>query len=139
MGNSGKRRIGIFIACVVALFVAVIVAQAHVERRYKASASQHITLMVDSVDYRTDLTRMYGKLIGVPHTSQRIDGLTLTVSGKPYAAMDIDGVDFKRWFQWEDDGIIPVEIDFGPMRSLKHGVITINTARGVDTMHIDRQ
>lgn len=138
MSNSGKRRIGIFLACVVTLFIAVMVAQARVERKYKASASQHITLKVDSIDYRQDLTRLYGKLIGVPHTSQRIDGLTLTVSERPYAAIDIDGVDFKRWFQWEDDGVICVEIDFEPMRPLKHGVITINTARGVDTMHLSR-
>ena len=78
MSNSGKRRVGIFIGCVVALFVAVLVAQAHVERRYRTTASQHITLVVDSIDYRQDLTRVYGKLIGTPHTSQRIDAMTLT-------------------------------------------------------------
>ena len=66
MSNSGKRRVGIFIGCVVALFVAVLVAQAHVERRYRTTASQHITLVVDSIDYRQDLTRVYGKLIGTP-------------------------------------------------------------------------
>ena len=138
MRNAGKRRVGIFIGCVAALFVAVIVAQAHVERKYRASASLHINLVVDSIDYRTDLTRLYGKLIGVPHTSQRIDALTLSSASKTYQAVDIDGVDFKRWFQWEDDGIIAVEIDFDVMSPVKHGVITINTPRGVDTMRIDR-
>lgn len=138
MRNSGKRRIGIFIGCVVALFVAVMVAQAHVERKYRTSSSQHINLVIDSIDYRQDLTRLYGKLIGSPHTSQRIDALTLSTANRTYTAVDIDGVDFKRWFQWEEDGIIAVEIDFDAMAPVKHGVITVNTPRGVDTMRIDR-
>ncbi|MEZ3466559.1 hypothetical protein [Muribaculum intestinale] len=138
MSNSGKRRVGIFIGCVVALFVAVLVAQAHVERRYRTTASQHITLVVDSIDYRQDLTRVYGKLIGTPHTSQRIDAMTLTSGSNAHEAVDIDGVDFSRWFQWEEDGVIAVEIDFEAMAPVRDGVITINTPRGVDTMRIDR-
>ncbi len=69
---------------------------------------------LDSVDFRTDLTRVYGRLIGRPHTAQRIDYVTLRTPGVVLAAQEIDGVDLERYFQWEDDGVIPIEIDFAP-------------------------
>lgn len=69
-----------------------------------------IDFAVDSIMYRDDVTRIYGKFKGHPHTSWRIDEATLSGTG----IVDIDGVDLKRWFQWEDDGIIPVELDFPP-------------------------
>lgn len=59
-----------------------------------------------------DLIRVGGDLIGRPHTSARIDSVTLTTDDARIKANDIDGVDFERYFQWEDEGIIPVEIDF---------------------------
>lgn len=71
-------------------------------------------LVCDSIDFRSDLTRVYGRLIGTPHTSHRIDGVKMTPGG--VYATDIDGVDFKRYFQWEDDGEIAVEIDFPAMK-----------------------
>ncbi|MDE5839013.1 MAG: hypothetical protein K2H39_08160 [Paramuribaculum sp.] len=85
-------------------------------------------LICDSVDFRADLTRVYGKLTGTPHTSHRIDAVKLQTGG--LAATDIDGVDFKRWFQWEDDGAIPVEIDFPPMKERSSIVIEAITPRG---------
>ncbi len=136
--KTNPRRAILFLGCVMALFAAVLVARAHVERKYRTTASTHITLVVDSVDYRADLTRMYGKLIGTPHTSQRIDEVTLTVGSTHFRATDIDGVDFQRWFQWEDDGMIPVEIDFERMAPVRHGILSINTPKGVDTLRIDR-
>ncbi len=73
-------------------------------------------IRVDSVDYRGDLTRLYGMLIGKPHTSNRIDRVVLTDSiGGRVIAIDIDGVDLGRWFQWESNGLIPIEIDFPAM------------------------
>lgn len=52
-------------------------------------------------------------LLGVSHTSSRIDSVKILLhDGRSYKATDIDGVDFERYFQWEDDGSIPVEIDF---------------------------
>ncbi len=66
-----------------------------------------LPLVVDRMAYRSDLTRLYGRLVGRPHTSCRVDAVSLTAGKRVYTATDIDGVDFKRWFQWEDDGEIP--------------------------------
>ena len=98
----------------------------------KNGSSELMDLRVDSVDFRDDLTRVYGKLMGRPHTSSRIDRLYITISGKQFESMDIDGVDMKRWFQWEDDGLIPVEIDFMPMKHTGDFEIVVNGPRGED-------
>lgn len=94
-------------------------------------------LIVDSIGYRTDLTRIYGKLKGRPHTSDRIDRLSITPTGGRMVYMtDIDGVDVKRWFQWEDDGIIEVEIDFPPMKAIKGAVIKAEGPKGTGSWTI---
>ncbi len=84
---------------------------------YSVSAiSGPVGFMVTKIDFRSDLTRIYGRLIGRPHTSGRIDALSLTLpDGETVAATDIDGIDMKRYFQWEDDNYIEVEIDFPPV------------------------
>lgn len=91
-------------------------AASRIERRFTASADTQvpgISLVVDSIDYRGDLTRVYGRIIGRPHTSNRIDSLYLTpAGGAVLEATDIDGVDMRRYFQWEDNGEIGLEIDF---------------------------
>ena len=85
----------------------------------KGESTGYITFRVTSIDYRPDLTRVYGTLVGRPHTSERIDELTImTPGGKVISSTDIDGVDMKRWFQGEDDGAIEVEIDFPAMKQL---------------------
>lgn len=61
---------------------------------------------------RDGVTRIAFNLQGLPHTSNRIDDVILFIKGKSCHASDIDGVDFKRYFQWEEDGIIPIEVDF---------------------------
>lgn len=58
------------------------------------------------------IIRIGGNLTGTPHTSQRIDSITIIHNDAPLKAVDIDGVDFERYFQWEDDGKIYIEIDF---------------------------
>lgn len=79
----------------------------------QSGVPEAMNLRIDSIDYREDLTRVYGALIGKPHTANRIDSLTLELpTGEMLQCTDIDGVDMNRWFQWEDDGIIAVEIDF---------------------------
>lgn len=85
----------------------------------KERSSGLITFKITSVDYRDDVTRLKGTLSGRPHTSNRLDTLILvTPQGKSYTSTDIEGVDMKRYFQWEDDGEIEVEIDFAPMKPL---------------------
>ena len=67
----------------------------------------------DTLVKRDDnLVRISGNLVGVPHTSCRIDSIAVSGRHAVTAANDIDGVDFQRYFQWEDDGTIPLEIDF---------------------------
>lgn len=131
---NAPRRVWLFAITLAMLLIAVFAATARVDRNYRVDPGQHITVTVDSIDYRDDLTRVYGKLIGTPHTSQRIDAVTIRTSDKSYDADDIDGVDFMRWFQWEDEGIIPIEIDFAPMSPLNRANLVIVTARGTESV-----
>lgn len=104
---------------------------AKVTRNWNSSSPDNLlTLIVDSIDFTPDYTRVYGKLAGRPHTSGRIDASAITVKGKVMEGTDIDGVDFKRYFQWEDDGFIPVELDFPAMKPFGKGFITLDTPRG---------
>lgn len=118
-----------------ALAVAVIALPAQLRaddvRLSSATSTGSLTLLADSVDFRSDLTRVYGRLSGRPHTSNRIDFISVRGSeGAETESSDIDGVDMKRWFQWEDDGIIPVEIDFPAMKPQTYMVITVQGPRG---------
>lgn len=70
------------------------------------------SVVIDSIAWREDLTRVYCRIIGRPHTSDRIDGVEMNVPKRKYIADDIEGVDFKRYFQWEDEDAIELEIDF---------------------------
>lgn len=130
--RNSNKRVWIFVISVAFLVIAVFAAQARTERNYRLSAAKHLTLTIDSISYRTSLTRVYGKFVGRPHTSQKLHGMTIELNGKSYEANDIDGVDFDRWFQWEDDGIIPVEIDFPRTPSLNNATLVISTEKGVD-------
>lgn len=101
---------------------------------YSSTSGQQtgfISFAVNSIDYRSDLTRVYGRLVGRPHTSERIDELLIiTPAGKSYKCTDIEGVDFKRWFQWEDDGAIEVELDFPAMKPLNRFTIKSTGPKG---------
>ncbi len=105
-------------------------AQAKIVRNYKSHSDDVMTFQVDSIDFRKDLTRVYGKVIGRPHTSHRIDGVTLNINNQTLVSDDIDGVDFKRYFQWEDDGFILLEIDFPATRPARNLNLNFNTVRG---------
>lgn len=50
--------------------------------------------------------------VGIPSTSQRIDGIDLVNGETVIPANDIDGVDFKRYFQFEETGVQVIEVDF---------------------------
>lgn len=102
-------------------------------RRCSSTSAGQLTLLADSIDFRTDLTRLYGQLQGRPHTSDRIDRVFISVGGKETDASDIDGVDFRRWFQWEDEGLIPVEIDLPPMKPATTLKVYAVSPRGVAT------
>lgn len=134
-----SRYIGVAAIFMALLMMGTLSVSARVERRFRASAGQNITVIVDSIDYRADLTRLYARLLGRPHTSHRIDGVTLLSNGVTYTARDIDGIDFKRYFQWEDGGVIPVEIDFVKMKPVRSGTITLTTPRGENRIRVTRR
>lgn len=117
------------------------VAFAVVYRGYKStnSATTPLTVTVVQVDCRPTLTRVTARLVGRPHTSQRVDSVVLKVGNRRLTATDVDGIDFKRWFQWEDDGVIEVEIDF-PKVALGRGSFVLETAtpRGVAKTTVTR-
>ncbi|MCH5346857.1 MAG: hypothetical protein J1E63_07085 [Muribaculaceae bacterium] len=99
-----------------------------------------LALVVNAVDFRPDGTRVYGTLIGQPHTSNRIDEATLQVGNAVNAATDIDGVDFKRYFQWEDEGIIDVEIDFPALKKQPaQFIIKLTCPRGVSEVKVKKK
>ncbi|MCM1333236.1 MAG: hypothetical protein NC248_11590 [Bacteroides sp.] len=136
--TQNNRRGFIFVFAILFLIIAVSVANARVERNYKNTAAEHINLVIDSIDFRSDLTRVYARMIGMPHTSQKIERVEMRVPAGRFEATDIDGVDFKRWFQWEEDGVVAVEIDFKAMEPVKSGSLIVETARGVDTSNFSK-
>lgn len=121
-----------FIALTIASIMTVGTLSARIVRNYESQPAtpDGLVLVVDSIDYRKEVTRIYGRLTGRPHTSNRIDNAALDGCG----CTDIDGVDFNRYFQWEDDGQIPVELDFPPCKPKKQGSILIRTPRGQSTI-----
>lgn len=117
--------------CAIMAVSGAVCAHADDVRLSSATSTGSLTFLADSVDFRPDLTRVYGRLSGRPHTSNRIDFIYVRpASGTQGESTDIDGVDMKRWFQWEDDGIIPVEIDFPAMSPQSGMVITVEGPRG---------
>ena len=125
------RHIGILL-----ISASVAVCSCHTQSRtlkgYTATplVSGPMELVVDSVDFRKDLTRVYGKVKGQPHTSNRVNKLTMTVGKRQFEATDVDGFDMNRWFQWEDSGVIPVEFDFPAMAQQKAFEISVDGPKG---------
>lgn len=113
--------------------------------RYKGYISDYtptspLKVIVDSVDTREDLTRIYAHLHGMPHTSNRIDSVTLVTGSAKYVATDIDGVDFNRYFQWEDMPDIDIELDFPAITNFPDSfVVKITTPRGESIINVDKQ
>lgn len=122
----------------VAVFLCAVIIPADLVARelenYSIEASKsggQIGFKIEKIDYRDDLTRVYGFLIGKPHTSGRIDEMIFVAStGEKHDATDIDGIDMKRWFQWEDDNAIYVEIDFPPMKIQSEFTIMLSGPKG---------
>lgn len=78
-----------------------------------------------------DGIRMTVCLVGLPHTSQRIDGVDLVMGSKLVKATDIDGIDFERYFQFEDEGIKSIDIDFPFKGALpKTAKLVFHTVKG---------
>lgn len=115
---------------IVIVSAACLTSCAKVVRGWQSESQGEPTVTVDSIDFRKDLTRVYCHISGRPHTSNRIDRVSMTVNGRLLECSDIDGVDFNRYFQWEDDGTIPLELDFGPVKKASQGELRLTTPRG---------
>lgn len=97
-----------------------------------SSKAERASFLIYKVDFREDLTRVYIRLIGRPHTSFRIDSVRLSTSaGETYDFTDIEGIDAKRYFQWEDNGQIDAEIDFPAMDRQDIVFLTFYTSDGI--------
>lgn len=99
---------------------------------YRCTGSDgQIGFTVSKIEFRSDLTRIYGTLDGRPHTAARIDAMSLSLpNGKILQSTDIDGVDFKRYFQWEDEEKIEVEIDFPAIKAPAAMTISLSCPTG---------
>lgn len=107
-----------------------------------SSSSFDVTAQVNQLDaeiniipdksVKTDTgVRLTVCVVGIPHTSQRIDSVDLVMGSKIVKATDVDGVDFERYFQFEDQGVIMLEIDF-PFKGVipKTAMLVFHTVKG---------
>lgn len=123
--------------------VLVSCASARTVKDYTTSGqptANRLILTVDSIDFRTDLTRVYGKISGRPNTSDRIDRIVLVKpDGVMVESTDIDGVDMERWFQWEEDGRINLEIDFPAVKATDKLIINTFSPKGDGNWTVSRE
>ena len=87
-------------------------------QRAAARSQREMRAEVDSIMVREDLSRVYCRVIGRPHTSHRIDSVTfhsLSDERIRLKSTDIDPLYYERGFQWEDEGEIALELDFPTM------------------------
>lgn len=90
-----------------------------------------INIIPDKYIKTDDGIRITLCLVGIPHTSQRIDSIDLVIGQKVVPATDIDGVDFERYFQFEDEGVQTIEVDFPSKEALpKSATLIFHTVKG---------
>ncbi|MDE7154507.1 MAG: hypothetical protein K2O00_08745 [Muribaculaceae bacterium] len=90
-----------------------------------------IDVLAISNDNSDGVTRMTVRLTSLPNTSSRVDSVTLVApGGSRFLATDIDGIDFKRYFQWEDDGKVTVDVDFPRQTKTDGGKVIFHTVYG---------
>lgn len=124
-----NRFISIFIA---SLSVAVTSAQCIPNPKFVKPRPQ-ATALVTGIDNTNNqgTTRISFDLISAPNTSSRIDSIAMVNGAVRNMASDIDGVDFSRYFQWEEDGILKIEADFPRTHKFaKDAAIVIYTVHG---------
>lgn len=125
----------LFIMALVGLLGAAVAEGRFMHSSETSSAGQtrrDLTVVVDSVMWRSDVTRVYCRALGQPHTSHRIDSVAMLLPSvvAPVMAADIDPIYFRRGFQWEDDGVILLEIDFKAMNPARRFTLSFATPYG---------
>ena len=105
-----KRSLIITILTVIAALMAVSKDTCH---QQLTQPRHFMKIVVDRIDNNNSdhVSRVSCTVIGVPHTSSRVDSVTAVIKGRVYRSTDIDGIDFGRYFQWEEEGAIPVDVD----------------------------
>lgn len=101
--------------CVLIFMASVVGAISQVYRAAKQNKKHPLHLKITEINNTNsdEVTRFGVDLISIPHTSSRIDSAQIRrMNGDICVATDIDGVDFNRYFQWEDEGTISIEVDF---------------------------
>ena len=90
-----------------------------------------MNIIPDKTTKTDDGIRISLCLVGIPGTSNRIDGVDLKIGQKVVKATDIDGVDFERYFQFEDTGVQVIELDF-PFKGVlpKTATLVFHTVNG---------
>lgn len=136
------KKIIVLLICAVSLSCNAAIWAADSPENYmvdKAGSAGVVGFIVSEIEFRSDLTRIYGSLVGRPHTSARIDSMILELpSGSTYKWTDIDGVDANRYFQWEDSPEIEVEIDFPAMKPQDKIVIKAYGPKGESIWPINK-
>lgn len=86
---------------------------------------------VDSIDFRPDLTRIYGKISGTPHIAINVKQIVLSTDGhNAFTPTDTDGLELDKYFQFEEMPTFNVEFDFEPMTPSNIIKIVFLTANG---------
>ena len=87
-------------------------------RKPSFEARNTTTILIDSIEFRKDLTRIYATCHHLPGHWMVIHSNLYIVdpdSGKEWKAFDIDGTDFDRKFQVSEQGTAYISIDFPPI------------------------
>ena len=102
-------------------------------RAVNTDASVHtFEVRVDSIDFRDDLTRLYGRFTGTPHVAIKVMEAVLTTDSEcRLAATDSDGFELDRYFQFEEIPSFNIELDFAATRPAQVIDLTLITAKGV--------
>jgi len=89
-------------------------------------------------DNGSGVTRIGIDMLSMPSTSSRVDSATI-VNGKiKKRAIDIDGVDFGRYFQWEEEGVRYIELDFPKQKRIIDGAkVILHTVHGNYVLSLD--
>lgn len=107
MLSSFKRYFSFWLLCVLFNYLGAFAQSPNHAEHYP------ILFDVEELTPHTDdnLIRISGNLKSKPNTSANILSIELRQSQSIYA-VDTDGFDLGRYFQWEEDGNIKIEIDF---------------------------
>lgn len=126
-----KRSMIISALTVIASLIAVSKDSCH---QQLTQPRHFMKIVVDRIDNNNSdhVSRVSCTVLGVPHTSSRVDSVTAVIGGRVSKATDIDGIDFGRYFQWEDEGAVPVDVDIIHTRSFTaNDSIRFHTVHGV--------